>query len=567
MAPRPPVEIAGHVLGAGSGLLPRSDPAEAWARPTLTRAIRAADIPVPTMPSDTPPAVTEPDARRPPERFNAARYCLAENTRLRPDKTALVMVGEGGAVSRLTFAEAERAVLAIAAGLSALGLEAGARVMIRMGNEADYVLVYFGALAAGLVALPSSAQLTASEAAFLIENSGAALVVLGEGATIDDASAAGRIVLGPNDVATMKTGAPATGYADTAADDPATLVYTSGTSGKPKGVLHAHRAIWGRRPMHAHWLGLTETDVMLHAGAMNWTYTLGVGITDPWACGATTVLYNGPRDRGIWPRLIAEHGATIFAAVPSVYRQILKYGEPGAHDLSRLRHGVTAGEALAPDLLEAWTEATGKPLYEALGMSEISTYVSSGPTIPVRPGSPGKPQPGRRIAILPTEGPPEPLPQGETGLLAVHRSEPGLMLGYWERPDEEETVLRGEWFAGGDLASLDADGYLWFHGRNDDLMNAMGYRVSPNEVEAALAEHPDVAEVGVAELSVRADVRVIAAFVVPRQGAQPDEAALIAWCNERLAGYKSPRAVRFLDALPRTANGKVQRKKLAETQD
>ena len=129
-------------------------------------------------------------------------------------------------------------------------------------------------------------------------------------------------------------------------------------------------------------------------------------------------------------------------------------------------------------------------------------------------------------------------------------------------PDEDAAVTRGDWFTGGDLASLDSDGYLWFHGRNDDLMNALGYRVSPSEVEAVLARHPDVAEVGVAELAVRADLKVIAAFVVARAGASPDAAALIAFCGAHLAAYKCPREIRFLDALPRTANGKVQRKRL-----
>ncbi len=505
------------------------------------------------------------DDRQPPPRFNAARYCLAENARLRGDKTALVMAGEGGGVRRLTYAQADRAVRGIAAGLLGLGLKRGDRVMIRMGNETDYVLVYFAALAAGLVALPSSPQLTAAEAAFLVDNAAVSAVVTGADFSDDGPIGAFDCLrLDSRRIAAMKAGEPLADYADTAADDPATLVYTSGTTSRPKGVLHAHRAIWGRRPMHAHWLGLTESDVMLHAGTMNWTYTLGVGITDPWACGATTVLYNGPRERGVWPRLIAEHGATIFAAVPSVYRQILKYADLGRHDLSCLRHGVTAGEALSADLHEAWTRATGKPLYEALGMSEISTYVSSGPTIPVRPGSPGRPQPGRRVAILPVEGAPEPLPMGETGLLAIHRSDPGLMLGYWQRPEEEAAVMRGAWFTGGDLASLDADGYLWFHGRNDDLMNAMGYRVSPVEVEGVLAGHPDIAEVGVTELAVRADLRVIAAFVVLRPGAARDANGLIAWCSERLAAYKAPREIRFLEALPRTANGKVQRKRLAD---
>ncbi|WP_091712463.1 class I adenylate-forming enzyme family protein [Methylobacterium phyllostachyos] len=503
------------------------------------------------------------DDRHPPARFNAARYCLAENARLRPDKIALVMVGDGAA-TRLTFGAVERAVRGIGAGLLGLGLKAGDRVMIRMGNEADYVLVYFGALAAGLVALPSSPQLTEGEAAFLMENSGAAAVVVGSGCVVAPEALGARLLLDAASIAGMKAGPPLADYADTAADDPAMLIYTSGTTSRPKGVLHAHRAAYGRRPMLAHWLGLTESDVMLHAGTMNWTYTLGVGLSDPWSVGATAVLYNGPRDPAVWPRLIAAYGATLFAAVPTLYRQILKYGDLTAHNLSSLRHGCTAGEPLPIALLDAWTRATGKPLYEALGMSEISTYVSSGPTIPVRPGSPGKPQPGRRVAILPVEGEAVPLPAGAAGLLAVHRSEPALMLGYWNRPGEEAEVMRGDWFVGGDLARLDADGYLWFEGRNNDLMKAMGYRVSPNEVEVVLAAHPSVAEVGVAELPVRADVSVICGFVVLQPGAEPDAQALLAWCGDRLAAYKRPREIRFLDALPRTANGKVQRKRLAE---
>lgn len=500
-----------------------------------------------------------------PSRFNAASHCLAVNARLRPDKDALRVVGGDGRVTRMTFSEVDRAVRGVAAGLSDLGLSPGARVMVRMGNDADYVLVYFGAIAAGLVALPSSPQLTPAEAAFLMEDSGAAVIAAGADCVLDPASVSGRIVIGPSEIAAMADGPTLLSYADTVADDPATLVYTSGTTSRPKGVLHAHRAVFARRPMHEHWQGLTESDVMLHAGTLNWTYTLGVGIADPWACGATAVLFNGPRDPARWPALIESEGATLFAAVPSLYRQILKYADLGAHNLNRLRHGLTAGEALTPELLAAWQHATGKPLYEALGMSEVSTYVSSGPTVPVRPGSQGKPQPGRRVAILPEEGEPVPLPADEVGLLAVHRSEPGLMLGYWNRPDEEAAVMRGEWFAGGDRASLDADGYLWFHGRADDVMNAFGYRVSPHEVEAVLATHPGIAEVGVAEMSPRPGVSVIAGFVVLKPGEAADEACLIAWCAERLAAYKCPRAIRFLDALPRTANGKVQRKRLVAT--
>jgi acyl-coenzyme A synthetase/AMP-(fatty) acid ligase len=153
---------------------------------------------------------------------------------------------------------------------------------------------------------------------------------------------------------------------------------------------------------------------------------------------------------------------------------------------------------------------------------------------------------------------------GEIGLLAVHRDDPGLMLGYWNRPDEETLVYRGEWFIGGDLASFDEDGYVSYHGRNDDVMNAMGYRVSPLEVEACLSLHPAVAEVAVTELKVREDVSVIAAFVVPKD---PDEdmdaGPLLAFAHERLAAYKCPREIIFTEKLPRTANGKIMRRELA----
>jgi acyl-coenzyme A synthetase/AMP-(fatty) acid ligase len=502
-----------------------------------------------------------------PRRFNLARYCLAENARLRPSKTAMVIVGRDLDEERWSYAEVDRSVRGLAAGLLGLGLEPGARIMIRMGNEADFALMYFAAIAAGFVALPSSSQLTAAEAAWIGEDSGAAAIVVGAG--LDEpvlgeaARRLGAAMLGPDDIRRLKAAPPVEDYADTLAEDPAHLVYTSGTSGRPKGVLHAQRVALGRRPMHDHWMGLAQSDVLLHAGALNWTYTLGVGLLDPWSRGAGTILYNGPRDPGIWPALIARHRATIFAATPGVYRQLLKHADLAAHDLRSLRHGLAAGEALPPDLLGRWLDATGIPIYEALGMSEISTYISSGPATPVRPGSPGRPQPGRRVAILDPRGGEAPLPAGEVGLLAVHRSDPGLMLGYWRRPDEEAAAFRGEWFIGGDLASFDADGYVHYHGRNDDVMNALGYRVSPVEVETVLLDHPAVAEAAVTETPVRQDgVPVIAAFVVLRDGAAPDPEGILAFAGERLAAYKRPRRIYVVPHLPRTPHGKLSRRAL-----
>jgi acyl-coenzyme A synthetase/AMP-(fatty) acid ligase len=156
------------------------------------------------------------------------------------------------------------------------------------------------------------------------------------------------------------------------------------------------------------------------------------------------------------------------------------------------------------------------------------------------------------------------------GLLAVHRSDPGLMLGYWNRAEEDAEVFRGDWFVGGDLASMDEDGYIWFQGRADDVMSSMGYRVSPAEVEAALAPHPDIAEVAVTEVPAREGVRIITAFVVPKEGHQVNRDSILAFAAENLAAYKRPREVIAVPSLPRTSNGKVRRsdlKDLAESQN
>lgn len=496
----------------------------------------------------------------PPEKFNMAAFCLAPAEHRDPAKIALTIEHGEGQPDCWTYAALDRAVQGIAAGLEARGLSKGDRVLIRMGNTPEAALMFFGAIAGGFVPVPTSAQLTAPEAAFVLDNSGAALIALSPDLPIDSGQTP---TLLPPDIAELAQ-TPGTGYADTHKDDPAFLVYTSGTSGTPKGVLHAHRSVWGRKPMVDGWYGLTSDDVMVHAGAVNWTYTLGVGLSDPWANGAATVLYNGPKDINVWPRLIRAHKGTLFAAVPSLYRQLLRDSDI-SDGIPTLRHGLTAGEPLPDQVAADWASITGLPLFEALGMSECSTYISSGPVTPPRTGSPGRPQPGRSVAILPADDAtdPHPLPPGQSGLLAVHKTDPALMLGYWKRPEEDAQVWRGEWFCGGDLAHLDDEGYLWFEGRADDVMNAQGYRVSPAEVEAALLVHEDVAEIAVREVIAKSGVHIIAAFVRPA-GTRKDTAALLAHATAYLAAYKRPREVVFVDELPRTANGKLARKRLPD---
>ena len=183
--------------------------------------------------------------------------------------------------------------------------------------------------------------------------------------------------------------------------------------------------------------------------------------------------------------------------------------------------------------------------------------------MPRKPGTAGKPQPGRRVVILPVSEGETPLPAGEEGLIAIHRSDPGLMLGYWNRADEDAAVYRGDWFLGGDLGVMDDDGYITHAGRANDIMKALGYRVSPQEVEAVIAQCPGVAEVACAEVQVRADVSVIGAFVVRTPGSEIDSTDITQYVEMRLAHYKHPREIVFLDVLPRSANGKLRRNALA----
>ncbi|MEO0999801.1 MAG: AMP-binding protein [Pseudomonadota bacterium] len=481
-------------------------------------------------------------------RFNMAAHTLAA-ARATPAKTALIVTaGTGEVTERWSFAELEEAVRRTAGGLRAAGIAPGDRVLLRIANSSDFPIAFFGTVAVGAIAVPSSTELTPGELARLIAETKPALLLY---AGVAPPEAPCPVL----PAAALREAAQAE-MAETSADDPAFLVATSGTGGQPKGVLHAHRAAHARRMMWAGWFGLGAADRVLHAGAFNWTYTLGAGLTDPWAAGATAIIHTGAKTPDLWPRLLSEQEATIFAAVPGVFRQMLRAPLP---PLPALRHGLTAGEKLHAEVRAGWEAATGTALYEALGMSEVSTYISASPEVPVRPGTSGRPQAGRRVAILAEHGP-EPVPIGTLGRLAVHRRDPGLMLGYWQRPEETAAAFDGDWFVTGDRAEMDAEGYVTYHGRLDDVLTAQGFRIAPLEIEEALAAHPGVAEAAALEVEVRAGVRIIVALYVPAGPA--DHESLSALCAARLARYKCPREFRATGRLPRTANGKLIRRAL-----
>lgn len=488
-----------------------------------------------------------------PKSFNMAAHVL-EFASPDPEKIALSVLGVHGS-KHWTYHALTSLVRRTAQGFLDQGLVAGDKILIRLGNTVDFPVVYLAALAVDMIPIPTSPMLTTPEVDKIVLELCPKAVVIAD--SVAGPTSQDHITITPKDIELYQNNKPASfvfgdpnrvGY----------IVYTSGTSGQPRAVVHAHRAIWARQMMIKNWYDLTENDRVLHAGAFNWTFTLGTGLMDPWSMGATAMIADPSVQIKDLPLLLAQHDATLFAAAPGVYRKLLQ--NPALLSLPKLRHGLSAGEKLAPRIAEHWKTVTRTQIYEAFGMSECSTFVSGSPSAPVPLGALGRVQPGRRVAILPQDGTDAPVDINTPGVIAVHQSDPGLMLGYFNQASETKAKFRGEWFLTGDIGQMDETGIVTYLGRTDDMMNAGGFRVSPLEVEATLGMHPDIDAVAVAEINVKQDTTIICAFYVAKT--EIPKETLIAFASANLARYKQPRDYIHVDALPSGANGKLARKNL-----
>lgn len=356
-----------------------------------------------------------------PEYFNIAVACTDAHVGT-PTENRVAMIVEDDALgtSQATYGELAASTSRFAQLLRNLGVEMEDRALIRLPNSLAFPTAFFGAMKQGAIAVPTSTLLTAEEVLYLAKDSGATLLVTdkamwaglhdkltgldnlrhvllaGTGAVIP---AAGLNVL-DLEVELANIG-PCHPPRETRSGDPAYLVYTSGTTGYPKGVLHAHRAMIGREPAARHWFDFAaEGDRIVHSGKFNWTYVLGSALMDPLYLGKTVIVHEGRNDAAGWLRLIAKHGATIFIGVPTIYRQILQKTAAGRADVPTLRHCMSAGEHLSDEVLTQWRERFGMDIYEAVGMSECSYYLSENKFRPIRPGSAGFPQPGHEVRLL-----------------------------------------------------------------------------------------------------------------------------------------------------------------------
>ncbi|HJJ43016.1 MAG TPA: AMP-binding protein [Methanocorpusculum sp.] len=355
----------------------------------------------------------------------------------------------------------------------------------------------------------------------------------------------------------------------TKATDPMLIFFSSGTTADPKMVLHTHAYPLGHIVTGRFWYDLTENDLHFTVADTGWGKSSWGKFYGPWMQGACVFVYDyrGKFNATELLPLIEKYEITTFCAPPTIYRMLI-LADLETFDFSELRHCLSAGETLNPEVNRVWEEGTNKKIYEAYGQTETVAVIATFPCMEVRPGSIGKPAPGWKVELHDDAG--TPVPPGVEGRIAIRTSDPspvGLFTEYLDDPESTAKVFVDGWYYTGDKASVDEDGYFWFMGRDDDMIKSSGYRVSPAEVESALIEHPAVKESAVVGKPDPIRGVTIKAFVVLKDGYKKSDALIKEMQNHvktTTAPYKYPRSIEFVDELPKTISGKVRRVELRD---
>ncbi|PLS87687.1 MAG: acyl-CoA synthetase [Actinobacteria bacterium] len=508
-----------------------------------------------------------------PERFNFGRDVIDAWP---SDRPAMIWVGANGEERRLTFGDFARLSNKFAGVARDLGVKKGDRVMVLMGKIPEWHAVLIGLLKLGAVAIPCAPQLRADDLEFRAGHSGAVMLVADQ-SDVEEAERARPKVPGIKSYVCF--GAEREGWEpceqlmeaastefeaeDTSAQDNSFMLYTSGTTKHPKGVVHTHGYAHGKRMQAHYWLDLQEGDRLWCTSGTGWAKSIWNVFLGPWSWGTELFFHEGGFDPAERLDLIRRYAITVLCQAPTEYRLLAKTRELEEADLSKVRHVVSAGEPLNPAVIERWKELHGLTIYDGYGQTENTLLVGNFPGLEVRPGSMGKPSPGCDVKVLDLDG--NECPPDEPGDIALANNPPVLFKGYWEQPDATEACYRDGYYLTGDRAYRDEDGYLWFVGRSDDVILSAGYRIGPFEVESALIEHPAVVESAVVASPDEDRGSVVKAFVVLGKGCEPSNELVREiqdFCKGQTAPYKYPRRIEFVAELPKTTSGKIRRVEL-----
>jgi acyl-coenzyme A synthetase/AMP-(fatty) acid ligase len=496
-----------------------------------------------------------------PSSFNFTNDVVGRNGLQRPDGEALRALSADGGRRSFTFrelaADAERA----AAALHERGVRAGDVVLTVIGARPEWVLALLGTWRLGAVALPCSEQLRAKDIALRIDRTKPRLVLFA-GRDRGELERALASVSDPPqhvnvDEERLSAEAPLP-PASTTLDDPALVIFTSGTAGEPRGAVHTQRYLWGQSVQAEHWLGARAGDLVWCTAASGWSKSARNAFVAPWSMGAACFLCDARFDPEARLDVVEAEGVTVLCQAPTEYRMIAKRASLARARPPALRRLVSAGEPLNPEVMHAFRDAFELDIHDGYGQTETGQLTGVQVGDEVRPGSMGKPLPGFALDVLDEQG--NPTEDGE--LCLDPTTVPTFFRGYLgEQPHREQ-----RWRTG-DHVRRDDDGYLWFEGRLDDVILSAGYRIGPFEVESALVGHPAVAEA--AAVAAPDDERgaVVRAVVVLRDGRSGDEELakeLQEHVKNATAPYKYPRIVEFRDSLPKTASGKIKRAELRD---
>ncbi len=514
-----------------------------------------------------------------PETFNFGRDVVDHMARDK-DKIALIWCNDCNTERILTFQEIAESSNQVANWLIEQDVSQGDRVIVMLPRIPEWQICLTACLKLGAVPIPCITMLTEKDIAYRMDHSGAAAVITTAAETakfqtyvptLKAALAIGGSVAGWTDYGLISNQDRRFECCDLDLDQPAIMYYTSGSTGDPKGVCHPTRSLYAWRYSAVHWLSLQASDIMWCTADTGWSKAGTSILFGPWSQGSTVLFYDGPFEPRRRFELIERYRVTVFCAAATELRQLIREDVSGI-DLSHLKHAVSAGESVNPEIISAWTAQTGLPLLDGYGQTEILMTVLNYPWMPVKPGSMGRPLPGIDTGVLRTDGTLG--GRGDQGELLIRLPSPQMMLSYWNDPQrsaEAVVTLNGsDWFKTGDNVRQDTDGYLFYVGRTDDIISSAGYRIGPQEVENALITHPAVQESAVVGLPDPERGEIVKAFVVLTQpDSQRADTELVAELQTHVkrttAPYKYPRAIEFVDELPKTVSGKIQRNLLRQS--